>query len=93
MPLRERLDQLCARVGGRFALLLALGLRQRLLGFGRCLPRPLALPCARRTEDAVPIIVERAVEFLRAAAIDLGLLTGERFDELVKPEDMIGPGT
>ena len=29
---------------------------------------------------------------LRAAAIDLGLLTGERFDELVKPEDMIGPG-
>jgi fumarate hydratase class II len=29
---------------------------------------------------------------LRAAAIDLGLLTGEQFDELVKPEDMIGPG-
>jgi fumarate hydratase class II len=29
---------------------------------------------------------------LRAAAIDLDLLTGERFDELVRPEDMIGPG-
>jgi fumarate hydratase class II len=29
---------------------------------------------------------------LRAAAIDLDLLTGEQFDELVKPEDMIGPG-
>jgi fumarate hydratase class II len=28
---------------------------------------------------------------LRQAAIDLGLLTGEQFDELVKPEDMIGP--
>ena len=28
---------------------------------------------------------------LRAAAIDLDLLTGERFDELVRPEDMIGP--
>jgi fumarate hydratase class II len=28
---------------------------------------------------------------LRAAAIDLDLLTGEQFDELVKPEDMIGP--
>jgi fumarate hydratase class II len=29
---------------------------------------------------------------LRAAAIDLGLLTGEQFDEWVKPGDMIGPG-
>jgi fumarate hydratase class II len=29
---------------------------------------------------------------LRTAAIDLDLLTGEQFDELVKPEDMIGPG-
>ncbi len=29
---------------------------------------------------------------LRAAAIDLDLLTGEQFDELVKPEKMIGPG-
>jgi fumarate hydratase class II len=28
---------------------------------------------------------------LRAAAIDLGVLTGERFDELVRPDDMIGP--
>jgi len=28
---------------------------------------------------------------LRAAAIDLDLLTGEQFDELVKPEEMIGP--
>jgi len=28
---------------------------------------------------------------LRAAAIDLGLLTGEQFDELVKPGDMLGP--
>lgn len=28
---------------------------------------------------------------LRAAAIDLGLLTGEQFDALVKPGDMIGP--
>jgi len=30
---------------------------------------------------------------LRAAAIDLDLLTGEQFDELVKPEEMIGPGS
>ncbi len=29
---------------------------------------------------------------LRAAAIELDLLTGEQFDELVKPGDMIGPG-
>ena len=29
---------------------------------------------------------------LRAAAIDLKLLTGEQFDELVKPDEMIGPG-
>ncbi|GMQ96230.1 MAG: class II fumarate hydratase [Gammaproteobacteria bacterium] len=29
---------------------------------------------------------------LRAAAIGLNLLTGEQFDELVKPEEMIGPG-
>jgi fumarate hydratase class II len=28
---------------------------------------------------------------LRAAAIELGLLTGEQFDELVRPEDMLGP--
>jgi fumarate hydratase class II len=28
---------------------------------------------------------------LRAAAIDLDLLTGEQFDALVRPEDMIGP--
>jgi len=28
---------------------------------------------------------------LREAAIDLGLLTGEQFDEAVQPEDMIGP--
>ena len=28
---------------------------------------------------------------LREAAIELGLLTGERFDEAVKPEDMVGP--
>jgi fumarate hydratase class II len=28
---------------------------------------------------------------LRAAAVDLGLLTGEQFDELVRPEDMTGP--
>ena len=27
---------------------------------------------------------------LRKAAIDLGLLTSEQFDEWVKPEDMIG---
>ena len=30
---------------------------------------------------------------LRAAAMDLDLLTGEQFDELVKPRDMIGPGS
>lgn len=29
---------------------------------------------------------------LREAAIELGLLTGERFDEVVRPEQMIGPG-
>ena len=29
---------------------------------------------------------------LRAAAIDLDLLTGERFDALVRPQDMTGPG-
>ena len=28
---------------------------------------------------------------LRQAAIDLGILTGERFDEIVRPERMIGP--
>ena len=28
---------------------------------------------------------------LREAAIELGLLTGERFDELVRPEEMTGP--
>ncbi|HEX2962986.1 MAG: class II fumarate hydratase [Bacteroidota bacterium] len=28
---------------------------------------------------------------LREAAIELGLLTGEKFDEVVKPEEMIGP--
>jgi fumarate hydratase class II len=28
---------------------------------------------------------------LRAAAIELGLLTGEQFDELVRPGDMLGP--
>jgi fumarate hydratase class II len=28
---------------------------------------------------------------LRDAAIELGLLTGEQFDEAVKPEDMVGP--
>jgi fumarate hydratase class II len=28
---------------------------------------------------------------LREAAIELGLLTGEKFDELVKPEDMTHP--
>ena len=28
---------------------------------------------------------------LREAAIDLGLLTGEQFDEMVRPGDMIGP--
>jgi fumarate hydratase class II len=28
---------------------------------------------------------------LRQAAIDLGLLTGEKFDEVVRPEEMIGP--
>ena len=28
---------------------------------------------------------------LREAAIKLGLLTGERFDEVVRPEKMIGP--
>lgn len=28
---------------------------------------------------------------LRAAAIELGLLTGEKFDEVVRPEQMIGP--
>jgi fumarate hydratase class II len=27
---------------------------------------------------------------LRAAAVDLGLLTGEQFDEWVRPEDMVG---
>jgi fumarate hydratase class II len=27
---------------------------------------------------------------LREAAIELGLLTGERFDELVRPEEMVG---
>jgi len=29
---------------------------------------------------------------LRAAVIDLALLTGEQFDQLVRPQDMIGPG-
>ncbi len=29
---------------------------------------------------------------LRAAAISLGILTGEKFDEVVRPEKMIGPG-
>jgi fumarate hydratase class II len=29
---------------------------------------------------------------LRAAAIDLALLSGEQFDRLVRPEDMTGPG-
>ena len=29
---------------------------------------------------------------LRAAAIDLDLLTGEQFDQLVKPQEMLGPG-
>ncbi len=29
---------------------------------------------------------------LREAAIELGLLTGERFDELVRPEEMVGKG-
>ena len=28
---------------------------------------------------------------LREAAIELGLLTGEEFDEAVRPEDMVGP--
>ena len=28
---------------------------------------------------------------LREAAIELGLLTGEKFDELVKPEEMTHP--
>jgi fumarate hydratase class II len=28
---------------------------------------------------------------LREAAIELGLLTGEQFDEAIKPEDMVGP--
>jgi fumarate hydratase class II len=28
---------------------------------------------------------------LREAAIALGLMTGERFDELVQPQNMIGP--
>lgn len=28
---------------------------------------------------------------LRAAAIELGLLTGEQFDEWIRPEEMIGP--
>ena len=28
---------------------------------------------------------------LREAAIDLGLLTGEQFDEAIKPEEMVGP--
>ncbi|MNY41966.1 Fumarate hydratase class II [compost metagenome] len=27
---------------------------------------------------------------LRTAAIELGLLTGEQFDEWVRPEDMVG---
>ena len=29
---------------------------------------------------------------LREAAIELGLLTGEEFDEVVRPERMVGPG-
>jgi len=29
---------------------------------------------------------------LRAAVIELALLTGEQFDQLVRPQDMIGPG-
>lgn len=29
---------------------------------------------------------------LRETAIELGLLTGEKFDEIVRPEQMIGPG-
>jgi fumarate hydratase class II len=29
---------------------------------------------------------------LRTAAMDLDLLTGEQFDQLVKPEEMLGPG-
>ncbi|HET6333964.1 MAG TPA: class II fumarate hydratase, partial [Polyangiales bacterium] len=28
---------------------------------------------------------------LRAAAIELGLLTGEEFDKAVRPEEMVGP--
>jgi fumarate hydratase class II len=28
---------------------------------------------------------------LREAAIELGLLTGEQFDDAVQPEDMVGP--
>ncbi|MDZ7290990.1 MAG: class II fumarate hydratase, partial [candidate division KSB1 bacterium] len=28
---------------------------------------------------------------LREAAIQLGILTGEKFDEIVRPEKMIGP--
>jgi fumarate hydratase class II len=28
---------------------------------------------------------------LREAAIALGILTGEKFDEVVRPEKMIGP--
>jgi fumarate hydratase class II len=28
---------------------------------------------------------------LREAAIELGLLTGEEFDEAIKPEEMVGP--
>jgi fumarate hydratase class II len=30
---------------------------------------------------------------LRQAAIELGLLNGEEFDQIVRPEKMIGPGT
>ena len=29
---------------------------------------------------------------LREAAISLGLLTGEKFDSIVRPENMLGPG-
>jgi len=44
--------------------------------------------------DAAAAIAKRAHAegtTLREAAIALGLLTGERFDEIVRPEQMIGP--
>ncbi|MEC7436894.1 MAG: class II fumarate hydratase, partial [Candidatus Thermoplasmatota archaeon] len=44
--------------------------------------------------DAAAIIAKNAHEnglTLKESALQLGLLTGEQFDEWVRPEDMTGP--